>query len=780
MFQLNQKIKNELYFAFVLFMIIVFSISSINIFTTAQVAVDVTALEKNLFTPITYQNITTPTISGKKVECEVIINGGAMAALFAGIASAKEGVNTCLIEPTDWVGGQLTASGVPAIDWQWMSDSQGVNVKDAHKLRENATFLFWDWMNQIGNPGKCTVSRNCFLPTKVLEEKIKPYLATIPNLKIYYNSVVKSVDSVKVGTAYDTYTGTEKDVNQVSIINAVQRTPFPNLAYNGYDKRLSEDMKDWYDTINSPRFTKEVLNFTGVAGKLPIVVEASEFSDVMVLSGAEYLQGAQTFDGSTVTSKEQCGQGITHTFNMKSYTSAQAENAPDKATIPRTTGVFNSAPYGYDGVWRYRRLLGGNTVGQEAKLLPNETTVMNWRSQDPNNGNDYGAKYAFKTYADTKAEKVDWQGGIDYSVLKGAEDLSYDFYYWFKEQNPYGTGNNLILDPVSTQTSTGLYKMPYFRDIRRSVGIDNFLLKTSELDMKKPTGYRFEDRVALTSYPFDIHPTENCTFSNDDQGLNDVLGKKEEPLAFYVPFRSLTNRSTSNMLVAGKSIAQSLKAGAGTRLQPGEASTGTAAGVSAAYMVKKGLTNVYDIAMPKAPSTYSTVISEIQTAIKKYQNIDWTIAGVKYPSANENLKKVRFMYFCPTETIPDLAEGYCVGANDAYGPFSEKMEQDCIANKGGTVCTDLKTFQVNDLSISATRYAKKFARALRKTDECLSGTVKDSILTDFCVQTNSGGVKQIFGPFTYGDIKQCRLKGGGNSCFANRYSYNFIKDVLGK
>jgi FAD dependent oxidoreductase len=764
---------------FIIFTLIIMSLSNIDIDSIAQ-STSLGALDKTIFSPTLSLFPTSPTLIGTKVECEVIINGGSMSALFAGIASAKEGAKTCLLEPTDWVGGQLTASGVPAIDWQWMSNSQGVDVKAAHSLRDNATFLLWDWMKAIGNPGKCTVSRNCFLPKDLLDKYIKPYLATLPNLNIYYNTVVKSVDVAKIGTSYDTYNAKDTDVNQIKYVNAITRTPAASLKYGGYDKRLSEDMPDWYSAANSSRFTKAINNFTGVGSNLPIVIDASEFGDVMVLSGSEYMQGSQVFDGSKKSLNDQCGQGITHAFNMKYNATPMAENAPALGTFPRTTGVFNSAPYGWDGVWRYRRLDGGNIPGQISKASPGETTVMNWRSMDPNNGNDYGAVYPFLPYAATQAQKADWKGGMNMATIKGAEDLSYDFYYWFKEQSPTQNGNQFTLDNASMETGTGLYKIPYFRDIRRSVGIDNFMLKTTELDMQTPTGFRFEDRVGLTSYPFDIHPTENCTFSNDDQGLNDVLGKKEEPLGIYIPFRSLTNRTTANMLVAGKAISQTLKAGAGTRLQPGEATTGTAAGVGAAYMAKNNIKNIYDIALGKNGKTYSQSISEIQTNVKKYQNIDWTIAGKVYPGPTEKLKKVRFMYFCPVDTIPDNAEGYCTGAIDTYGPFSSVMEKNCASFGGGPVCTELKTFSTNGLTIKATRYGKKFARSLRKTGECAAGTVKDALLTDFCVQ-GTGAAKEIFGPFTYSDIKACQVIGkGGNACFTNRFSYNFATKWLGK
>ncbi|MBL8717733.1 MAG: FAD-dependent oxidoreductase, partial [Myxococcales bacterium] len=43
-------------------------------------------------------------------RCKVVIAGGTTAALAAALAAAAEGSDTCLLEPTDWVGGQLTAS----------------------------------------------------------------------------------------------------------------------------------------------------------------------------------------------------------------------------------------------------------------------------------------------------------------------------------------------------------------------------------------------------------------------------------------------------------------------------------------------------------------------------------------------------------------------------------------------------------------------------------------------------------------------------------------------
>jgi NADPH-dependent 2,4-dienoyl-CoA reductase/sulfur reductase-like enzyme len=58
------------------------------------------------------------TLCQGEAPCQVVIAGGTTAAFAAAISSAAEGVQTCLLEPTDWVGGQLTASGVPAVDFE--------------------------------------------------------------------------------------------------------------------------------------------------------------------------------------------------------------------------------------------------------------------------------------------------------------------------------------------------------------------------------------------------------------------------------------------------------------------------------------------------------------------------------------------------------------------------------------------------------------------------------------------------------------------------------------
>ncbi len=74
--------------------------------------------------------------------------GGTTAAFAAAISSASEGVTTCLLEPTDWIGGQMTASGVPAIDFEWRNLKDG-NVSYNIAKMDKVKNIFRIYKNRI-------------------------------------------------------------------------------------------------------------------------------------------------------------------------------------------------------------------------------------------------------------------------------------------------------------------------------------------------------------------------------------------------------------------------------------------------------------------------------------------------------------------------------------------------------------------------------------------------------------------------------------------------------
>ena len=49
-------------------------------------------------------------------ETDILVIGGGSSGVTAALSSARQGVNTYLLEEGPWLGGMLTAAGVSAVD----------------------------------------------------------------------------------------------------------------------------------------------------------------------------------------------------------------------------------------------------------------------------------------------------------------------------------------------------------------------------------------------------------------------------------------------------------------------------------------------------------------------------------------------------------------------------------------------------------------------------------------------------------------------------------------
>ena len=197
-------------------------------------------------------------------------------------------------------------------------------------------------------------------------------------------------------------------------------------------------------------------------------------------------------------------------------------------------------------------------------------------------------------------------------VAGGSEYLAYGWHYAFKKMNSTISNQVLLLHYETMGTCIGLSKLPYIRDSRRSIGLDRFILKIDDITRDwmsgQLTGVEFEDSVAIGSYPCDIHSLNSCSYPS-------YIHQSKPSLPFYIPFRALTHYAWSNLLVAGKTMAQSFLTNAATRLHPVEWSSGTAAGVSAAFMVKHKLQGTRQALQN---------IKALQKVVSRYTPIKWT------------------------------------------------------------------------------------------------------------------------------------------------------------
>lgn len=532
---------------------------------------------------------------------DVVIAGGSTAAFAAAISAAELGADVALLEPTDWVGGQITSSGVPAIDeaWHKLTDDKGNVTMDVAKIARtpaNMSPLLRDMLLAVRDPQRCWVSRFCFEPREFLDFHLHPLQKKYSNLTVFRETVVKRV--------------AVRDRRIVGL-TAVQRFTTAQSS-DGYDRLPSEDLADWYAESDSDRFRKRKIDFAVTDNA--VFIDATEWGELLALADAPYLIGVEQVDGQ-LNGDDRLGQSTTYGFVQEMH---ETEDATRDIRVPNPKlkhlgyGDYRERENAWSLIWTYRRL-----KSSAAEPKAGDLSLQNWGYyvEKAEGGNDYPFGYLFLSKASTRRQIAEWQGGVDLQQMAAAEQRAFAWHHWFKNHAPDSIGPKRIsLSTGVLGTSHGLSKLPYIRDTRRSIGLDGFLLTVADLQPSGPgeLAKRFDDRIALGAYPVDIHPMA-------DRKYPPYIYEDYDVAPFTIPFRSLTNDGIDNLLVAGKTMAQSFLANSATRLHPTEWSTGTAAGVAAWYMAARKKTSREALAS----------ISELQTLIKEKTPVDWTLESVQ-------------------------------------------------------------------------------------------------------------------------------------------------------
>ena len=119
------------------------------------------------------------------------------------------------------------------------------------------------------------------------------------------------------------------------------------------------------------------------------------------------------------------------------------------------------------------------------------------------------------------------------------------------------------------------------RETRRIIG--DYVLDLEDFKSRAT----FDDEIGRYSYPVDIHPTRPDAESYDkfmDEWTNLRYGKGE---SYGIPYRTLTPKGLTNVLVAGRCISTDRSMQGSIRVMPGCYITGQAAGMAASIAVEK-------------------------------------------------------------------------------------------------------------------------------------------------------------------------------------------------
>ena len=452
-------------------------------------------------------------------DCEVLIAGGGTGGVAAALAAARAGRRVVLLEETDWLGGQMTSQGVSALDEHEHIESFG-GTRSYYELRNRLREHYG-----TPNPGACWVTRLAFEPrvaVAVIERMLPPLVEILRRMKVVALT-------------------TERD-------------------------RIEEVVAMGLDDGRFMRF------------KPQLVIDATELGDLLPLSGAEYVVGAESVaqtgeaQAQPQAPKAHCVQSFTYTF------ACERRPPGEKHVIPRPAkykhyrdsqpyslkievhggeiygeesgwlqyNLYEPLPGTKGGLWTYRRLVEKDNL-----------TMFNWP------GNDYRDR----SILDSPPSQVAHS-------LQDAKRVSLGFLYWL--QTEVGAPE-LMLRPDVMGTADGLSKHPYIRESRRIKAMKTIVeQEVSAKYQKGPVAAGFADSAGIGWYPIDIHRS-----GPDDVGASCRTKPFQIPLGALIPVR------IANLLAGAKNIGTTHITNGCYRLHPVEWNVGEAAGALAAFSLEK-------------------------------------------------------------------------------------------------------------------------------------------------------------------------------------------------
>jgi FAD dependent oxidoreductase len=495
--------------------------------------------------------VTVGNLAGARVmECDVLVVGGGTGGVAAALASARRGRRVHLIEETDWIGGQLTAQGVSALDEHEHIETFG-GTASYYRLRDTLRDHYRPLAGKAGthphfNPGNCWVTRVAFEP--------KVAVAAMTALLQPHIDAGRLTLHLRTKTA-----AAEVEDDRIVSVTAV------NLEGG------------------------DALRF-----RPAVVLDATELGDLLPLAGAEYSVGAETIaetgeaHAQPSAPKPHCVQSFTYVFGLERRPRGERHAIPRPAryeffrksqpyslTIEVHGGeiygeesgwlsykVLETMPGTKGGLWTYRRLIDSTQFGTN---FPTDLSMFNWP------GNDY-----------REASLIDRPAHEVAAALQDAKRASLGFLHWVQTEAP-AEGDRLgapelRLRPDIMGTSDGLAKFPYIRESRRIKALRTVVEQDVSAHFQAgPWAAHFEDSIGVGWYPIDIHRA-----GPEDVGISCRTRPFQIPLGALIPVR------VRNLLAAAKNIGTTHITNGCFRLHPVEWNIGEAAGALAAFCLEHG------------------------------------------------------------------------------------------------------------------------------------------------------------------------------------------------
>lgn len=525
----------------------------------------------------------------QEYTCDILIVGAGVGGCAAAIAACRAGKRVVMTEPCEWIGGQLTSQAVPPDENRWIEMHGGTETYLAFRRGVRAYYQQHYPLNADAranpklNPGTGFVSRICHEP--------KVSLAALLAMLAPYES--RGL-----------------------------------LRVFRYVEPESADVDG--DTVRSVAF-RSLRGEPGFTVTAPYVLDASELGDLLPITGAEHVRGAESQD-ETGEMHAKPGpanpdnvQSITWCFAMGHDPTPGASHVIDKPAqyerwrdyVPPVTPAWpgklfswtDAYPYtlkprqnflfrdeynpdadrGGQSYWGYRQVVGQKHW--DADHPPHEATIVNWPM------NDY---MEADLLSDDTAERR--------RAMDESRQLALSLLYWMQAEAPNGrTGGTgypgLYPRGDAVGSNDGLAQYPYIRESRRikarftvteqHVGTlmrtgKNRLPGEEPPDLVGERAEYFADSVGIGHYRIDLH------ISTGGDNYIDA-----STLPFQIPLGALIPVRMNNLLPAGKNLGVTHITNGCYRLHPVEWGVGEAAGALAAYCLTHDKTPAQVYETPK-------------------------------------------------------------------------------------------------------------------------------------------------------------------------------------
>lgn len=485
----------------------------------------------------------------ESLEFDLVVVGGGTGGVAAALSAAAAGRHVCLLEETDWIGGQLTSQGVSALDEHEHIERFG-GTASYYRLREAIRDRYRPLARDPAaldpfNPGNCWVTRLAFEPlvaVEAMEEMLRPHVEA-GRLRILRRHKA---------FAAETSGGRIESVTALSLADGSCR----RLAASHF-------------------------------------VDATELGELLPLTGTAFIVGAESqaqtgeAHAQPEEPKSRCVQSFTYIVGVERRPRGEHHIIPaptDYETYRQTQPysltieVHGGEIYGeesgwlayrlYDrmpgtkgGLWDYRRLVDSGHFPS----FEHDLTIFNWP------GNDYRDSSILEGTPEEVARG-----------LQAAKRVSLGFLRWLQIEAPATRTQQgapeIALQPAIMGSADGLSKYPYIRESRRILALKTVVEEEVSAHFQPgPRAAHFADSVGIGWYPIDIHRS----------GPEDV-GVSCRTRPFQIPLGALLPQETSNLVAACKSIGTTHITNGCYRLHPVEWNLGEVAGLLAAEVLDQG------------------------------------------------------------------------------------------------------------------------------------------------------------------------------------------------